>query len=331
MRTNLIICLIIALSLVLCPVTALGEHGSGKETPKQTVSEATQAKTVKAEKYISVMSASTGNTEKVKLREYVIGSVAAEMSPLCHTQALMAQAVASYTYAIKIKEQNEKRENKAYGGADITDSPDIHQGYINEKQRKEKWKDNFEAYEKKIENAVDSVLGSYITYNGETALAVYHSVSAGKTQSAETLWGEKIPYLISVESPGDKLAPDYISTKKLDADEFSALAKKCGVKLKGESKDWVGELTKDESGYVISVRLGSQEVSAAKFREEFELRSLSFDIEKDAESFVITCRGYGHGAGMSQYGADYMARQGSSWREILKHYYPGTEISTVAE
>ena len=141
MRTNLIICLIIALSLVLCPVTALGEHGSGKETPKQTVSESTQAKTVKDEKYISVMSASTGNTEKVKLREYVIGSVAAEMSPLCHTQALMAQAVASYTYAIKIKEQNEKRENKAYGGADITDSPDIHQGYINEKQRKEKWKD----------------------------------------------------------------------------------------------------------------------------------------------------------------------------------------------
>ena len=109
------------------------------------------------------------------------------------------------------------------------------------------------------------------------------------------------------------------------------MAKKCGVKLKGESKDWVGELTKDESGYVISVRLGSQEVSAAKFREEFELRSLSFDIEKDGESFVITCRGYGHGAGMSQYGADYMARQGSSWREILKHYYPGTEISTVAE
>lgn len=329
MRTNLIICLIIAVSLVLCPVTALGGRKIDEKKEEQALTEAQTEKTLKAEKYISVMSPSTGNTEKVKLREYVIGSVAAEMSPLYHTQALMAQAVASFTYAVKIKEQNEKRGNKAYGGADITDSPDIHQGYINEKQRREKWGDNFEAYEKKIEEAVDGVFGSYLTYNGETALAVYHSVSAGKTQSAKALWGEEIPYLISVESPGDKLSPDYINTKNLTCNEFSSAAKKCGVKLSGSSDDWVGELTKDESGYVVSVRLGSQEVSAAKFREEFELRSLCFDIEKDGEAFVITCRGYGHGAGMSQYGADYMARQGSSWQEILKHYYPGTEISTA--
>lgn len=323
MRTNLVICIIIAVSMILCPVAALGSEILPEEestaADSQTVSD--------SEDYISVMSASTGDIEKVKLREYVIGSVAAEMPASYHTEALKAQAVASYTYAKKVGEQNEKYKESSLGEADITDSPDTHQGYINEKQRKEKWGDNFDEYEKKIEAAVDEVFGTYMTYNGETALAVYHSNSAGKTQSAETLWGSEIPYLISVESPGDKLSPDYVGTQTFDADEFKKCAKGCDIKLSGDEAEWVGELTKAESGYVMSVRLGSTEVSASKFREEFGLKSCSFDIEYAEGKFTVTCYGYGHGAGMSQYGADYMARQGSAWREILKHYYTGIELN----
>lgn len=325
MKTNIVIIMIIAVSMILCPVAAVGidfdlTRGQAESTSAQVAAEN------EGGGYISVMSSSTGDIETVKMREYVIGSVAAEMSALYHTEALKAQAVASYTYAKKVGEQNEKYKESSLGEADITDSPETHQGYINEKQRKEKWGDKFEEYEAKIEAAVDEIFGQYLTYNGDTALAVYHANSAGRTQSAETLWGTEIPYLISVESPGDKLSPSYASTQKFKKSEFKKLAKNCDINLEGDAEEWVSELTKADSGYVMSVRLGSTEVSASKFRQEFALKSCCFDIEYADGEFTVTCYGYGHGAGMSQYGADYMARQGSSWREILEHYYPGTEI-----
>lgn len=324
MRTSLVVCIIIAVSLLLCPAAAFsGVFFDDEET--QTVI-AVQTDDDYGGNYISVMSSSTGKTEKIKLREYIIGSVAAEMPANYHTEALKAQAVASYTYAKKVSEQNEKYKESYLGEADITDSPDTHQGYIDEKRRREKWGDDFEEYEKKIEDAVDEVFGYFMTYNGETALAVYHSISAGRTQSAKTLWGADIPYLISVESQGDKLSPDYMTAHEFSKNEFKKLAKKCDVNLDGDASEWVGEPTKAESGYVVSVRLGSTEVSASKFREEFGLKSCFFDIEYADEKFTVTCYGYGHGAGMSQYGADYMARQGSTWREILRHYYTGIEI-----
>ncbi len=324
MRTNLIICIIIAVSMILCPVAALG--GDAMTEENQTEQAAQALRPNENQEYIAVLSSSTGDIEKIDMREYVIGSVAAEMSALYHPQALKAQAVASYTYAKKVGEQNEKYKESSLGDADITDSPDTHQGYINKKQRKENWGDNFEEYEKKLEDAVDEVFGNYLTYNGETALAVYHSNSAGKTQSAKTLWGSEIPYLVSVESPGDKLSPDYKSVQEFSAGEFKKLAKNCDITLSGDEEKWVGKIERADSGYVMSVKLGSTEVSASKFREEFGLRSCSFDIDYSDGKFTVTCYGYGHGAGMSQYGADYMARQGSSWQEILAHYYPGTEI-----
>lgn len=324
MRTSLIVCIIIAVSLILCPAAALA--GSSSQDSQKVM--ALQTEETADGEYISVMSSSTGKTEKIKLREYIIGSVAAEMPAMYHTEALKAQAVASYTYAKKVGEQNEKYKESYLGDADITDSPDTHQGYIDEKRRKEKWGDNFEEYEKKIEDAVDEVFGYFMTYNGDTALAVYHSNSAGRTQSAKTLWGTEIPYLISVESPGDKLSPDYVTIHKFSKSEFKKLAKNCDISLDGDAEEWVGELTKADSGYIMSVRLGSTEVSASKFREEFGLKSCCFDINYDDGEFTVTCYGYGHGAGMSQYGADYMARQGCTWREILKHYYTGIEIDS---
>lgn len=327
MKTNVVIIMIIAVSMILCPVAAVGVNPDPKTKPAQTQIETEE--TADGAEYISVMSSSTGDIAKVKMREYVIGSVAAEMSALYHPEALKAQAVASYTYAKKVGEQNEKYKESSLGEADITDSPETHQGYINEKQRREKWGEKFEEYEAKIEAAVDEVFGQYLTYNGDTALAVYHANSAGRTQSAETLWGTEIPYLISVESPGDKLSPSYVSTQEFKKSEFKKLAKNCDISLDGDAEEWVGELTKAESGYVMSVRLGSTEVSASKFREEFGLKSCCFDIEYSDGVFTVNCCGYGHGAGMSQYGADYMARQGSTWREILEHYYPGTEIETA--
>ncbi|MBQ2846824.1 MAG: stage II sporulation protein D [Clostridia bacterium] len=325
MRINLIICIIIALALILCPIAALG---STPEDVSVTEEKITQMPALQENgEFISVMSSSTGRIEKIGMREYIIGCVAAEMSALCHTEALKAQAAACYTYAKKTCEQNEKYKDSELGNADITDSPDIHQGYLNEKRRREKWNESFEKYEAKIETAVDEVFGSYLTFNGETALAVYHAISAGSTQSAKTLWNSEFPYLTSVESPGDKLSPDYVSKAVFSESEFKKAAKKCGVKLTGDAEDWLGKTERSDSRYVTSVTLGGQSIAAAKMRECFGLRSLCFDVEYSDGEFVFTCYGYGHGVGMSQYGADYMARQGSTWREILMHYYPGTEIA----
>ena len=170
------------------------------------------------------------------------------------------------------------------------------------------------------------MLGVYLAYDGETALTAYHSISSGRTASAKALWGSDIPYLISVESPGDRLSPDYISEKKFTDEEFSALAKAAGIDISGESGDWVGDIESDDGGYVTSIEICGKRLGGSEFRTTFSLKSTAFEISHSGGEFAVTCKGHGHGVGMSQYGADYMARQGSSWREILAHYYPGAEI-----
>lgn len=315
MRTNIIICIFIALSLILCPLAALKDTPSEAEN-KQSV---LLVEEDKSEEYISVMLSETGEIDGIEIREYIIGCVAAEMPAGYHTEALKAQAVACYTYALRTKKMSSDNE------ADITDNPDMHQGYIGQKERKKKWGDKYEEYEKKISSAVDEVSGNYMTYGDETVLAVYHSNSAGRTQSAENIWGSDIAYLTAVESPGDKLAPDFIEEKIFTEKEFKKAVEKLGVRLSGDAAEWVGDITRDDGGYVKTVVLGEEEVSASDFRKAFELRSHCFFVEYDGK-FSVLCRGYGHGVGMSQYGADYMARQGFGWQEILRHYYTGVEF-----
>ncbi len=313
MRTYLAVCIITALSMILCPLAATGK---GAENKTVTISES-----VSKEKndVISVMSSRNGKSNEIEMREYVIGCVAAEMPADYHSEALKAQAVASFTYAKRIREDNTDE------ASDITDNPDIHQGYIDKAARKEKWGGKYEEYEEKISAAVDSVLGEYMSFEGETVLAVYHSNNTGRTRSAENLWGSEIPYLISVESGGDRLSPDYIHTVEFSEEAFSRYLEECGVQTKGSADEWIEKINRDEDGYVTSLVACGKEITATEFRTAAKLESACFEIEYDGE-FVVTCKGYGHGAGMSQYGADYMARQGFSYKEILSHYYTGVSL-----
>ncbi len=315
MRINLVICIIIALSMVICPFAAGGEKSSTEQASTSVAAYAGNGA-----EYISVMSVRTGQVSRVELKEYIAGCVAAEMSPLYHTEALKAQAVACYTYAKRI------RENKSTDGADITDSPDNHQGYTDKEGRKEKWGEKFEEYENKISAAVDAVFGEYMSYEDETVLAVYHANSTGRTQSAENLWGSAIPYLISVESPGDRLAPDYLSSSVFSKSEMEKILVECGADVNGDAGEWIEKTTADSGGYVSSLTVCGEEISASDFRKATDLRSPCFEIEYKNGEFTVTCKGYGHGAGMSQYGADYMARQGFDYKEILAHYYTGVNF-----
>lgn len=314
MRKYAVLAAVLAASVIICPCAAF----AGKGEKNSPVSAPADGKN----DYISVMSSAGGAVKDIEMREYIIGCVAAEMSPMCHTEALKAQAAASYTYAVRIKE----RGNPLSGSWDITDDPDYYQGYMDEEKRRTSWGEDFEKNENKIAAAVDAVAGKLIVYKGETALTVYHGISAGRTRSAENLWEGDYPYLKGTESPGDKLSPDFVSETEFTAAEFRECAEKCGVSVSGEEKNWLGKSETDSDGYTKALTLCGESVTGSEIREAFGLPGACFTVKYEDGKFIFTCKGNGHGVGMSQYGADYMARQGATWEEIIKHYYTGVEI-----
>ncbi len=314
MKRNFTLCAILAIAMLLIPLTAIRD--------RQIPTEQTIAQDSDYDGFISVMKTADGVTEEVPEREYLVGSLAAEADMSYHDEALKAQCVACYTYALYTRESG-----KTQNSADITDNPQIHQGYLNQSERKEKWGKDFEKNEERANMVVDSVLGQAIYYNSKPILAVYHALNNGKTQSAQTVWKTSLPYLIQVESAGDKLSVDYSSEVSLSTEDFKEkITKIDGVKLDENKEKWIGQTERNSSGYVMSVHIGGNAVSSADLRTALSLKSCCFTVSTDEDSVTFETYGNGHLVGMSQYGADYMARQGADYREILTHYYPETKI-----
>lgn len=277
---------------------------------------------------IDVMMSNTGSVKTLKMREYIIGSLSGEMSASYHKEALKAQAVACYTFAFYVASREEKRPE----GADISDDSTVYQSYIDEDARKKKWGDDFEKNEKIMSEAVDDVFGQYLEYDGKPAMAAYHAMCSGKTESAANVWGKSVSYLKSTVSSGDKLAPNYETCQKVSADEFKRILFKKGLTYGDYPTDaskWIGDIERYDSGVVKYVDICGKKISGTDMRSLFSLKSADFDISFADGGFTFTCRGNGHFVGMSQYGADYMARQGSSYDEILNHYYPGTVLKKL--
>lgn len=277
---------------------------------------------------IDVMMSNTGSVKTLKMREYIIGSLSGEMSASYHKEALKAQAVACYTFALYVASREEKRPE----GADISDDSTVYQSYIDENARKKKWGDDFEKNEKIMSEAVDEVFGQYLEYDGKPAMAAYHAMCSGKTESAANVWGKSVSYLKSTVSSGDKLAPNYETCRKVSADEFKRILFKKGLTYGDYPTDaskWIGDIERYDSGVVKYVDICGKKISGTDMRSLFSLKSADFDISFADGGFTFTCRGNGHFVGMSQYGADYMARQGSSYDEILNHYYPGTVLKKL--
>jgi len=332
MKQQFIFGLTILLLMVLVPLVSLvgAEGGSPAEKPA-VLAPLTQTQASpptepakaqpqdEGEDTIQVVRTASGKTETLAMREYLIGCVAAEMEADHHLEALKAQAVASYTYA---------RYRREIGGkAALSDSGKSDQGYDDAQRRRQRWGDNFELYEAKVAQAVDAVLGQTITYEGKPVFAAYCALSGGKTESAANYWGDDFPYLCNVDSPGDKLSPDYSKTVTLQPEDVKkALGKAEGVKLGKDPAAWFGKFERSEAGTVMEIEVGGKALSGRAVRELLELRSANFTIEYKNGAFEIKCLGYGHGVGMSQYGADFMARQGSGYKEILEHYYVGCSI-----
>ncbi len=323
MKSYSLICFFLAVAMILLPLFAvekapdvisrelLGEEAEYEE-PVSEVKHAT----------VKVMNASSENITEMSLEEYLTGVVAAEMNPAYHEEALKAQIIASHTLLLYVKENRSDDLN----GADISDSSASHQAFLSEDERKEKWGKNYEAYSKKTEKCVNEVIDLTIQYNGEYINAVFHAISNGKTENAGDVWGGNYPYLVSVQSVGDKLSPAYHSEVTVTEKEFCEKLDKYGIDFSNDAEKWISDISLTDTGMVKSLKICGKEIKGTEIRSIFSLKSSTFDCKHSDGKFTFSVNGYGHGAGMSQYGADQMARQGFTYEEILKHYYTDVEI-----
>lgn len=254
---------------------------------------------------------SNGSVINLNMTDYLIGVVSSEMPASFNLEALKAQSVLARTYALKAKQTGKK----------LTDTVST-QSYIDIDQMKNKWGNSFNTYYNKIKNAVENTNGEYLSYNGNYIEALYHSTNNGKTESSLDVFGNYYPYLVSVSSEYDKNASSYLRTISMPLDTIS---NKLGLSLNNDSV--ISIISYTDGGNIKEININGNNFSGKKVRELLGLRSADFDISISDNNANITTRGYGHGVGMSQYGANGMANAGYSYKDILSHYYPGTTLT----
>ncbi|MGE8207059.1 stage II sporulation protein D [Heyndrickxia sp. NPDC080065] len=292
-----------------------GEKASGKldENLKNTAS------TLKSSVEVAVYRNSSKKVEKFPLEEYVIGVVASEMPAKFEEEALKAQALAARTYIVNhllIKSDLPK-------GANVTDTVND-QVFKSKQELKKIWAKDYNWKINKITQAVKSTEGKILTYQGKPIFAAFFSTSNGYTENAEEYWSKAIPYLKSVESPWDKNSPEYVSKKTLTVNDFENML---GVKLNGTND--IGTITTLTKGKKVgTIVIAGKKFSGREVREKLNLRSSDFSFVRVDDKIIITTKGYGHGVGMSQYGANEMAKSGENYLNIVKHYYKGVKVES---
>ena len=289
---------------------------TNKDTNKNSSTSTTSTKeqkveTIKSGIYINLNN--NGVVSKIDIEEYIIGVVAAEMPASFHTEALKAQAILARTYAIK----------KAKAGVTLLNST-YHQVYNTVDQMKKKWGTSFNAYYNKVKNAVESTKGKVLTYNGGYIEAVYYAISNGSSELPKYVWNSSYPYLQAVSSNWDKDLSVGKYTVKLT---YEKVSKKLGIDVNKETEFNV--LSKTEGNRIAEIKVGETTFEGNKFRSKLGLRSTDFEITKTDVGLTITTHGYGHGIGMSQYGANGAAKAGYTYKQILNHYYPGTMLGNI--
>lgn len=278
---------------------------------------------------ITLLHKKTGETEQVNIDEYLCNVVSAEMPADYETEALKAQAIVARTYTI-YKILNKKHEN-----ADICDDSSCCQAWISKENRLARWEENKrESNWQKICECVDSTKGKIITYDNKPINAFFHSNSGGITEVPVNVWGGTgYPYLQSVETSGEDTYTQYSSEVTFTQEELlNKLKEKYNdISIDFSNNDDIKILEYTESTRVKTIKLGNHKISGVEARTLFGLRSTNFEIIKEDNNIKFSVKGYGHGVGMSQTGADSMAKQGSNADEIIKHFYTGVEIKDVNE
>ena len=280
---------------------------------------------------IKLLHKDTSKVEEIKLDEYLYGVVSAEMPASFEEEALKAQAVVARTYTIyKIIHNKGKHGDK---DADICDDSTCCQAWISKDDRLNKWKDEErEENWNKIVNAVNNTQGKIILYNGEPINAFFHSNSGGTTEAPLDVWGGSgYPYLQAVETSGEDAYSQYASSKKVSKKEFEEIIKKehSDFKIDFSQKDCMKIEEYTDGNRVKKIKIGNLEFSGVEVRSLFGLRSANFKITIESDNIKFEVTGYGHGVGMSQTGADSLAKQGYNYEDIIKHFYIGVEIKDM--
>lgn len=274
-----------------------------------------------------ILDTSTSQIISIPDREFMYGALPYEVPPTFEPEALKAQAIAIYTYFSRARKKERCNSTQDPNTPDFKANLSAGEFYLSNDQLKNKFGSSFDEHFAKIKSIVDSVFGEEIVFEDEPIIAMYHAISGGSTECCKDVFVEDIPYLKSVPSPGDMVAPGYKTTKEFTDDEFKAIASSVTeTPLPDDKGQWISNIKSTPSGHIISLNLGTNEISGNQIRSLFSLRSGKFDISFQDGKVIFTVYGYGHCVGMSQYGAQYMALQGSTYKEIISWYYPGTEI-----
>lgn len=294
--------------------TVSGKLSEGKGNSEKTV--ATSEPSV----LVAVYRADKREIEEFPLETYVVGVVASEMPVAFELEALKAQALAARTFIVK-----QMMTDKKVGlpeGAVVTDT-ELHQVFKNNDELKNIWGKDYRWKIEKITEAVKATAGQILTFEGEPITAQFFSTSNGFTENSEAYWENAFPYLTSVASPWDKASPKFYDKKIFSIAQFE---KMLGVKVNEDGE--LGNVSERTPGNRIGkVTLGGKVFTGREVREKLQLQSADFQLARKGDHIVVETKGYGHGVGMSQYGANGMAIEGKQYEEIVKHFYKGVEIS----
>ena len=269
---------------------------------------------------------SDGTVAETNMADYLWSVVAAEMPAAFESEALKAQACAARTYTVRLQNAGGKHEN-----ADVCADSTCCQAYISPAEAELKWGVSAGEYREKIAGAVEATDALGVLYGGEPIEALFFSSAPGKTSDAVAVWGSGVDYLKSVDSPEGDEVPNSRTTVTLSAQEVRELilARYPGADLSGGPGGWFTDIRRGESGAVASALVGGVTLTGNQVRGALGLRSPAFTVAFDGENFTFDVTGYGHGVGMSQYGANAMAKEGNGFREILTWYYSGTEVRAL--
>ena len=256
------------------------------------------------------------------MEDYLTGVLLSEMPADFEPEARKAQAVAARTFTCR-KLLQPKHEN-----ADVCAEASCCQAWTSREQLRQKYGASFDAVWSAAREAVRQTAGEVLTYDGQLIDAVYFSCSGGATEAAVAVWGTDVPYLQAVESPGEEAAPRFSSRAVFSPEEFSQrlMQENPDVQLRGSPDTWLGETTRSAGDGAATCSIGGVSFSGTQLRRMFGLNSTRLTLSYQDGDFVFDVTGFGHRVGMSQYGAQTMARLGFSYRTILQYYYQGAEV-----
>lgn len=319
MRKLLLLLVILALPVMIILLQRNTSHKIEKKPTTFNEDHLVLYNDIKEKKLIEVEA--PGQVMELDMEEYIVGVVAAEMPASFEEEALKAQAIAARTYAVR----------KLLNGEKLSTDYRVCQAYWSVDNMKKQWGDSYEVYKGKIEKAVYETSGQVILYDGKPIQAVFHAMSAGATRGAGQIWPFELPYLKSVDSSFEKGQKGFEVTSRLSE---ATLAEKLG-QYKAHPIKGVDDIVHNtkvskysDEGYALEVSIGKEKLTGEEFRMALGLRSSHITLKSTDKGLLITSRGYGHGVGMSQVGANQLAKMGKDHTYILNHYYQGTQISS---